>query len=111
MPPFVREDGVTFSLAWIVRRRRGRAPNPPADEDRRSRLRQDFDLPCELPCLLLQVLPQLHGPPQLPPQVLDLYCWPRQLLFETVAAYGRRTGLDITPHDSRRTYAKLAHQG
>ena len=30
-----------------------------------------------------------------------------QAIFETVAAYGDR----ITPHDLRRTFAKLAHQG
>ena len=30
---------------------------------------------------------------------------------ETVVAYGRRIGVEITPHDLRRTFAKLAHQG
>ena len=40
--------------------------------------RQDFDLLGELPDLLLQVLPPLHGPPQLPPQVLDLCRQPLQ---------------------------------
>ena len=40
--------------------------------------RQDFDLLGELPDLLLQVLPQLYGPPQLPPQVLDLCRQPLQ---------------------------------
>ena len=35
-----------------------------------------------------------------------------QAVFETVAAYGLRIGLGkITPHDPRRTFAKLAHQG
>ena len=35
-----------------------------------------------------------------------------QAVFETVAGYGLRTGLGkITPHDLRRTFAKLAHQG
>ena len=34
-----------------------------------------------------------------------------QSIFETVAAYGRRSGLRITPHDLRRTFAKLAHLG
>ena len=35
-----------------------------------------------------------------------------QSIFETVAAYGRRSGVGkITPHDLRRTFAKLAHQG
>ena len=35
-----------------------------------------------------------------------------QSIFETVAAYARQTGLGkITPHDLRRTFAKLAHQG
>jgi integrase len=28
-----------------------------------------------------------------------------------VAGHGRRTGLDIKPHDLRRTFAKLAHKG
>ena len=34
-----------------------------------------------------------------------------QSIFETVAAYGNRIGVRITPHDLRRTFAKLAHQG
>ena len=35
-----------------------------------------------------------------------------QSIFETVVGYGLRTGLGkITPHDLRRTFAKLAHQG
>ena len=34
-----------------------------------------------------------------------------QAIFETVAAYGLRIGVRITPHDLRRTFAKLAHQG
>ena len=34
-----------------------------------------------------------------------------QSVFETVVAYGRKIGLKITPHDLRRTFAKLAHQG
>ncbi len=35
-----------------------------------------------------------------------------QSIFETVAGYGLRTGLGkITPHDLRRTFAKLAPQG
>ena len=35
-----------------------------------------------------------------------------QSIFETVAAYGRRIDLEkITPHDLRRTFAKLAHLG
>ena len=34
-----------------------------------------------------------------------------QSIFETVAAYGDRIGVRITPHDLRRTFAKLAHQG
>ncbi len=34
-----------------------------------------------------------------------------QSVFETVVAYGRRIGVKITPHDLRRTFAKLAHQG
>ena len=33
-----------------------------------------------------------------------------QAVFETVAAYGLRIGVRITPHDLRRTFAKLAHQ-
>ncbi len=34
-----------------------------------------------------------------------------QSVFETVVDYGARIGLKITPHDLRRTFAKLAHQG
>ena len=35
-----------------------------------------------------------------------------QSIFETVIAYARRAGLGrITPHDLRRTFAKLAHRG
>ena len=34
-----------------------------------------------------------------------------QSIFETVAGYGDRIGVRITPHDLRRTFAKLAHQG
>ena len=34
-----------------------------------------------------------------------------QSVFETVVGYGRRIGVEITPHDLRRTFAKLAHQG
>ncbi len=34
-----------------------------------------------------------------------------QSVFETVVEYGGRIGLKITPHDLRRTFAKLAHQG
>ena len=34
-----------------------------------------------------------------------------QSIFETVATYGDRIGVRITPHDLRRTFAKLAHQG
>ena len=34
-----------------------------------------------------------------------------QSIFETVAGYGLRIGVRITPHDLRRTFAKLAHQG
>ncbi len=34
-----------------------------------------------------------------------------QSVFETVAGYGERIGVKITPHDLRRTFAKLAHQG
>ena len=34
-----------------------------------------------------------------------------QSVVETVVGYGRRIGVEITPHDLRRTFAKLAHQG
>jgi integrase len=34
-----------------------------------------------------------------------------QSVFETVVAYGAKIGVKITPHDLRRTFAKLAHQG
>ena len=35
-----------------------------------------------------------------------------QAVFEAVAGYARKAGLDrITPHDLRRTFAKLAHLG
>ncbi len=34
-----------------------------------------------------------------------------QSVFETVVEYGQRIGVKITPHDLRRTFAKLAHQG
>ena len=34
-----------------------------------------------------------------------------QSIFETVAGYGDLIGVRITPHDLRRTFAKLAHQG
>ena len=34
-----------------------------------------------------------------------------QSIFETVAGYGDRIGVRITPHDLRRTFAKLAHLG
>ena len=34
-----------------------------------------------------------------------------QSVFETVVEYGEQIGLKITPHDLRRTFAKLAHQG
>jgi len=34
-----------------------------------------------------------------------------QSVFEVVAKYGRRIGVEIAPHDLRRTFAKLAHQG
>ena len=35
-----------------------------------------------------------------------------QAVFETVVSYGVRAGLGkITPHDLRRTFAKLAHLG
>ena len=34
-----------------------------------------------------------------------------QSIFETVAGYGDRIGVRITPHDLRRTFSKLAHQG
>lgn len=34
-----------------------------------------------------------------------------QAIFQVVQKYGRRLGLVITPHDLRRTYAKLAYDG
>jgi site-specific recombinase XerD len=34
-----------------------------------------------------------------------------QSVFEVVARYGKRIGLQIAPHDLRRTFAKLAHKG
>ncbi len=34
-----------------------------------------------------------------------------QSVFDTVVEYGNQIGLKITPHDLRRTFAKLAHQG
>ncbi len=34
-----------------------------------------------------------------------------QSVFETVVEYGELIGVKITPHDLRRTFAKLAHQG
>ena len=34
-----------------------------------------------------------------------------QSVFETVEQYGRRIGMEIAPHDLRRTFAKLAHKG
>jgi site-specific recombinase XerD len=34
-----------------------------------------------------------------------------QSVFEVVERYGRRVGLKIAPHDLRRSFAKLAHQG
>ncbi len=34
-----------------------------------------------------------------------------QSVFETVVEYGERIGVKITPHDLRRTFAKLAHKG
>ena len=34
-----------------------------------------------------------------------------QSIFERVAHYGQQIGVEIAPHDLRRTFAKLAHQG
>jgi site-specific recombinase XerD len=34
-----------------------------------------------------------------------------QSVFEVVEQYGRRIGMEIAPHDLRRTFAKLAHKG
>ena len=34
-----------------------------------------------------------------------------QSVFECVGQYSRRIGLEIAPHDLRRTFAKLAHKG
>lgn len=34
-----------------------------------------------------------------------------QSIFETVAEYAEKLGMDIRPHDLRRTFAKLAHKG
>jgi integrase len=34
-----------------------------------------------------------------------------QSIFEVVERYGQRIGLQIAPHDLRRTFAKLAHKG
>lgn len=34
-----------------------------------------------------------------------------QAVFETVKNYADRIGIDIAPHDLRRTFAKLAHRG
>ena len=34
-----------------------------------------------------------------------------QSVFEVVEQYGRRIGIEIAPHDLRRTFAKLAHKG
>ena len=34
-----------------------------------------------------------------------------QAVFAIVRQYGRQIGLDIAPHDLRRTFAKLAHKG
>ena len=34
-----------------------------------------------------------------------------QSVFACVAQHGRRIGVEIAPHDLRRTFAKLAHQG
>lgn len=34
-----------------------------------------------------------------------------QSVFESVEQYGRRIGLELAPHDLRRTFAKLAHKG
>jgi len=34
-----------------------------------------------------------------------------QAAFEVVEQYGKRIGLQLAPHDLRRTFAKLAHKG
>ena len=34
-----------------------------------------------------------------------------QAIFEIVVGYGSKLGLEIAPHDLRRTFAKLAHKG
>lgn len=34
-----------------------------------------------------------------------------QPIFEVVEKYGRRLGLEIAPHNLRRSFAKLAHRG
>jgi len=34
-----------------------------------------------------------------------------QAIFETVQHYSRRLGVQVAPHDLRRTFAKLAHRG
>jgi site-specific recombinase XerD len=34
-----------------------------------------------------------------------------QSVFEVVGKYGKRIGMEIAPHDLRRTFAKLAHKG
>ena len=34
-----------------------------------------------------------------------------QSIFEVVEKYGCRLGLEIAPHDLRRSFAKLAHKG
>jgi integrase len=34
-----------------------------------------------------------------------------QSIYEVVAAYGGELGARLAPHDVRRTFAKLAHQG
>ena len=34
-----------------------------------------------------------------------------QSVFEVVEKYGRRIGMEIAPHDLRRSFAKLAHKG
>ncbi len=37
--------------------------------------------------------------------------WLSQNIMETVSRHGRAIGVDIRPHDLRRTFAKLAHRG
>jgi integrase len=34
-----------------------------------------------------------------------------QAVFQTVGHYSRRIGVEVAPHDLRRTFAKLAHKG